>query len=442
MTGLARPFERVARLPILSPLALHDFRLVWFGEGVSLVGDAFQLVALSYLVLGLTGSGLALGSILVATAIPRGVFMLLGGVLADRVSPRALALGSNVLRAVLTTVVAGLVIGGGVQIWQLALVGALFGTVDAVFLPAINTLVPRLVPPGRLAAANAVMEGTRQLVGTVRPALAGFAVALIGAGPAYVIDAVSFAVAALALWYVRTSGAAERAGAPGSAADPGDLPAHAPPDGVPRASVTAALIEGARAVFGDAALRSIVIIATAANLAFTGPTTVGLPWLVLVHFAADAFALGLLFATFGIGSLAGVILAGSLGRPRRFGWLVLSLLLAMGVGLAAIGLAPSLPAIGLISVAIGTMNGYVNVVIVSWVQGKTEPHLLGRTMSFLMLGSVVSAPLSIALAAFAVDTEATVMFLVAGTLVVLSGLIAIGSGLPRRMDEAAATIRP
>ncbi|HEY8818850.1 MAG TPA: MFS transporter [Candidatus Limnocylindrales bacterium] len=434
MTGLERvghPFERVARLPILSPLAVHDVRLVWFGEGVSLVGDAFQLVALSWLVLGLTGSGLALGTILVATAIPRGVFMLLGGVLADRVSPRDLALGSNVLRAVLTTIVAGLVIGGGVQIWHLALVGALFGTVDAVFLPAINTLVPRLVPAGRLPAANAIMEGTRQLVGTVGPALAGFAVALIGVGPAYVIDAVSFAVAALALWYVR-SGAAARAAAPAAAGatsvvDPSRL------HGGTRPSMAAALIEGVRAVLGDPALRSIVIISTAANLAFTGPTTVGLPWLVLVHFGADAFALGLLFAAFGAGSLGGVILAGSLRRPRRFGWLVLSLLLAMGVGLGAIGLASSITAIAFISVVIGTMNGYVNVVIISWVQEKTEPHLLGRTMSFMMLGSVVSAPLSIALAAFAVDTHATAMFLVAGALVVVSGLVAIASGLPRRL---------
>jgi len=197
--------------------------------------------------------------------------------------------------------------------------------------------------------------------------------------------------------------------------------------------VAAALIEGARTVFGDPALRSIVIISTAVNLAFTGPTTVGLPWLVLVHFGADAFALGLLFAAFGAGSLAGVILAGSLRRPRWFGWLVLSLLLAMGVGLGAIGLAPSIAAIAFISVVIGTMNGYVNVVIISWVQEKTEPHLLGRTISFMMLGSVVSAPLSIALAAFAVDTYATAMFLVAGALVVVSGIVAIASGLPRRL---------
>jgi sulfite exporter TauE/SafE len=88
------------------------------------------------------------------------------------------------------------------------------------------------------------------------------------------------------------------------------------------------------------------------------------------------------------------------------------------------------------------MNGYVNVVIVAWVQEKTEPHMLGRTMSFLMLGAVIAAPLSIALAALVVDTNAGAMFVVAGILVVVSGMIAIASGLPRRMSGAGATMRP
>ena len=176
---------------------------------MSLLGDQFNVIALSWLVLGMTGSGFALGAILIAAAIPRGLFMLVGGVLSDRISPRDLALASNVVRAALTTIVAALVLGAQVELWQLALVGVLFGTVDAIFLPAINTLVPRLVPADRLAPANAVMQGTAQLVGTVGPAIAGFAVALIGVGAAFAIDALSFAVAAGALWLVR-SGAPTR----------------------------------------------------------------------------------------------------------------------------------------------------------------------------------------------------------------------------------------
>ena len=442
MTGLdvvARPIARATRLPLLAPLAVRDFRLVWAGESISLLGNAFQTVAVSWLVLDLTGSGLALGTILIAAAIPRGIFMLLGGVLADRVSPRNLALGSNVLRAVLTALIAILVIGDRIEIWHLAVVGVAFGTVDAVFLPAIGTLVPRLVPASRLAAANAMMQGTAQLMGTVGPAIAGFAIALIGVGIAFVADAASFAVAALALWLVRSGATAVRPTEPDGA--PVAEPAAAAPSGEPgRASIAHALLEGARVVLGDPVMRSIVIVSTAANLAFTGPTVVGLPWLVLVGFGGDALALGLLFAAFGAGSLAGAVLGGSLRRPRRFGWLVLALVIGAGVGLGAISVAPSVPVAAVILLAIGVMTGYVNVVMIAWVQEKTDPLMLGRTMSFLMLGSVVAAPLSIALAAVVVDSEASALFLAAGALVVVSGLIAIASGLPRRMGEAAATM--
>jgi predicted MFS family arabinose efflux permease len=366
--------------------------------------------------------------ILVATAVPRGIFMLVGGVLSDRISPRNLALASNLLRAVLTTVVAGLVLGARVQIWHLAVVGIAFGTVDAVFLPAINTLVPRLVPADRLAAANAVMPGTGQLVGTVGPALAGFAVAATGVGAAFVIDAASFVIAAVALWCVRSGATAGRPEASDAADDP--KPVSADPT---TTSVRTALVEGVRVVLGDPVMRSIVVLSTALNLAFTGPTVVGLPWLVLVHFGGDAFALGLLLAAFGAGSLVGVLLAGSLPRPRRFGSIVLGLALLMGIGLGAIGLAPSVLVVGILMLSVGTMNGYVNIVVIAWVQGRTDPAMLGRTMSFLMLGSVVAAPLSLALAAVVVDSHATALFVAAGLLVIAATLVAIASGLARRM---------
>src|SRR5689334_13695498 len=198
----ARP-GTLDRVPMLAPLGGRDFRLVWAGESVSLFGDQFHIVALAALVLAMTGSGLALGAILLAASIPRGVFLLLGGALSDRVRPRDLALASNVVRAIVTSLVAALVLGGRVELWHLAAAGVVFGTVDAVFLPAINTLIPRLVPVDRLAAANAVMAGTAQLMGTVGPAVAGFAVAIVGPGAAFVLDALSFTVAALALWLVR-----------------------------------------------------------------------------------------------------------------------------------------------------------------------------------------------------------------------------------------------
>jgi MFS family permease len=423
-----------ARVPLVAPLAGRDFRFVWFGEGISLLGDQFHIVALAALVLSMTGSGLALGTVLIAAAIPRGIFMLLGGALSDRVSPRDLALASNVFRAIVTTVIAGLVLGARVEIWQLAAAGVVFGTVDAVFLPAINTLIPRLVPADRLPAANAIMYATAQLTGTIGPAIAGFAVALIGPGAAFALDAASFAVAAVMLWLVRGGALPGRPDA-GPALEPHTAAATVTLDAPaePRPSLLGSVAAGARAVLGEPVMRSIVILSTAANLAFTGPAVVRLPWHVLVRSEAGPAALGLVLAAFGAGSLVGAILAGSLPRPHRFGTVVTALVLGMGIGLAATGLVPGVVPLAVVVAATGAMSGWINVAVIAWVQGRADPAMLGRTMSFLMLGSVVAAPLSLVIASVVVDAYATPLYILSGVLVLAAGAIGLASGLSRAM---------
>ena len=104
---------------LLQPLRLRDFRLVFTGESISLLGDQFHFVALAWLTLQLTGSGLALGTVLMAAAIPRAVFMLVGGALSDSLSPRSLMLVSNALRSVVVALIAFLVLSGNAQLWQL-----------------------------------------------------------------------------------------------------------------------------------------------------------------------------------------------------------------------------------------------------------------------------------------------------------------------------------
>src|SRR6185295_14141728 len=84
-----------------SPLSVRNFRLLWIGESISLLGDQFYMIALPWLVLQLTGSALALGSVMALAGIPRALFMLIGGVLVDRFSPRAVMMMSNFARFVL-----------------------------------------------------------------------------------------------------------------------------------------------------------------------------------------------------------------------------------------------------------------------------------------------------------------------------------------------------
>ena len=417
-----KPPGRFGRLALARPLAERDFRLVWAGESVSLLGDQFHFVALAWLVLGLTGSGLALGTVLIAASIPRAVLMLVGGALSDRMAPRSLMLGSNLLRAAVVAVLTVLVVSGRVELWHLVVLGITFGSVDAIFIPAMNTIVPMLVPSDRLPAANALVQGTAQLAGLIGPALAGIVVAIVGTGPAFAIDAVSFAFAALMVAAIRG----------GRRSGPGEAPEAAATPNAERPSLLATIRAGAAYAFADPA----IVLTAAFNLAFTGPISVGLAWLASNRFEGGSIAFGFMFAGFGAGALVGAILAGSLPAPRHQGAVLLSVAGSLGIALAAVGMAPSATVATLMLIPMGLGIGYINVIAIAWLQGRTDPAMIGRVMSLVTLGSVGLAPLSLALAGALVDTAATAMFVAAGALVLTVSAAGLLTGAYRRLDRS------
>jgi predicted MFS family arabinose efflux permease len=407
------------RLPLLlQPLRIRDFRLLFTGETVSVFGDQFHFVALAWLALQLTGSGLALGTVLMTAAIPRAVFMLVGGAFSDRSSPRTLMLVSNVIRGLVVAVVAALVLTDRAELWHLYVLAAIFGVVDAFFYPALNTMVPMLVPRDQLAPANAAISGSTQVMGLVGPALAGVVIALLETGPAFVVDAASFGVAALAVYLVRG----------GRRATPSE------PSGEPPPSIMASIGEGVRAAWADPALRGTLILITAFNLAFSGPLSVGIPWLASERFGSSA-AFGILFAAWGGGALVGAVIGGSVRRIPRFGSVLLGISCVIGIGLGLVGLAPSVPVALAIIAPMGVLVGIVNVQYISWLQRRVTDELRGRIMSLSMLASVGLVPVSLAAAGALVDLgAATLMYGAAGGIVLAAALAGIAWGVPARID--------
>ncbi|MGZ8563533.1 MAG: MFS transporter, partial [Candidatus Limnocylindria bacterium] len=381
------------------PLRFRDFRLLFTGETISVVGDYFHFVALAWLTLQLTGSGLALGSVLMVAAIPRAVFMVVGGALSDRWSPRSLMLYSNAVRAVLVGFIAALVLTGQIQLWHLYLMGAAFGLVDALFYPAINSIVPMLVDEEALPPANALLQGSQQLAGLIGPAIAGFVVALVQTGPAFAVDAVSFAVAATALLFV--------------------VGGRRPPkaSGEEHPSLLGSIRAGVGYAWGDPAVRSLLLLTAAFNFAFNGPILVGLPFLADHVLGGGSATFGILLSAFGGGAVVGAVAAGR--RVPRLGTIVLTTATGMGVALGLMGVAPNIPTAFAMLGAMGLGAGFLNVHIISWLQGRTAAELRGRVMSIVMLGSIGLAPVSYALAGAIVDFGAVaVMYAVAGAIVV------------------------
>jgi hypothetical protein len=403
----------------------RNFRLLWAGEGISLLGDQLYLIALPWLVLQLTGNALAMGTVLALAAVPRALFMLLGGALTDRLSPRLMMLGSNTGRMVLVGLLAAATLGGIVDSWMLYAFALLFGLADAFFYPAQTAIVPQLLSKDQLQTGNALVQGTAQLSVFLGPAIAGALIALLdgsGAGPipdrwgtgtAFALDAASFVVSVAALALMRPQHAR-----PGAAEDS------------EQRGVASLLAEGLSSVWKDHLLRYYFLLIAAANLLITGPMTVGIPVLADTRYAGGAAAFGIVISAFGGGSLAGIILAGTTRRPspRLFSGLMLSLTGLMGACLVALGLLPATVPASVVAVIMGAAEGYVVIQFVTWLQMRTPPEMIGRMMGLLMFSVVGMTPVSTAAAGALVQMSATAVLIGAGTLMVV--VVAVGAFSP------------
>jgi MFS family permease len=269
--------------PMARVMGLRDFRLLFAGATTSLLGDQFALIATPWLVLKLTGDPLALGLVLALEGVPRAVFMLLGGAITDRLSPRIVILVSDAIRFVLVALMALVVFTGAVQMWMVYAFSLGFGLVAGFAVPAGNSIVPRLVQTEDLQAGNSIMMGASQLAGFVGPSAAGiliggYSTSVTGIGLAFAIDALSFMVSALCLWWMRGG----RRLAAGAAAQ-GE-------------SVWTSILVGMKYLWNDRALRLMFLIIMAVNFLFTGPLLVGIPVLANQRLPEGALAFGLLMS--------------------------------------------------------------------------------------------------------------------------------------------------
>ncbi|TNF87585.1 MAG: MFS transporter, partial [Gammaproteobacteria bacterium] len=208
-----------------------------------------------WLVLKLTGDAFAMGAVLAIAAVPRAIFMLLGGVVVDRFSPRVVMILSNAARMALVLILALTTWQESISMGLVYAVALLFGLADAFMFPAASAFPPRLLPPAQLAAGNSLFQGTAQITLIVGPLLAGGLIVLFGGesvalagadgeraiqdvvGLALVfgIDAVSFVVPLLILLLIRD---------------------RFPPENVVVTKVWSTLVEGLRYTWEDLPLRT------------------------------------------------------------------------------------------------------------------------------------------------------------------------------------------
>jgi MFS family permease len=423
---------RVRSLPMWQALAVPRFRLLWVSEAVSVVGDQFLNVALAWLVISLTGSGLALGAVLIAVAVPRAILIVPFGVLADRRPTRGLMVAAHVARGVIIGAIAVLAVTGTASVPALAVLGALCGAADALYMPAQQAFLPRTVAAERLPSANALLQGTLQAAAMAGPPLAGIVIVIAGTGAAFALDAVSFFVAALVILLMKPAPTRRMEDwAAGAPALVGTAQVPAGP------SFRAQLGAGIRYVMADPAIRTLMLLALVLNFALNGPAGVGMAWLAQQRFDAGPMGLGLMEAGWAAGALVGIVLAGNV-RIERQGRVVVGSVAVAGLMMAAVGTLGSLPVVVAALAVMGVAIGYVNVVAVSWLQGRVRPAMVGRVMGIVMLMSFGATSLSLGLAGALIDLDATALFVGAGGLTVVAAVFAFAIHLPAMLDQRPA----
>ena len=382
--------------------ASGPFRNLWAATTLSLFGDFFSVVAIAWLVLQLTGSSLALGSVLIAGAIPRAALMVVGGAFADRLSPRVTMLASMSLRALLVAPLAVLVITGRVQMWEVYVISFVFGTVDAFFLPARSSVLPKIVADHELEPGNAVLNVTGMLAAILGPALAGVVVTAVGTGWAFAADAACFALGVLFVLLLST------------------------PQGTARAepaigNIGGEILVGVRYVWADVGICAILIVIAVIDFAAAGALDVGLPTLAHDRYGAGALGLGLTLGAWGVGATIGAGGAGFIPAPKRLGWMLIGVCVWIGVGIAVVGVLPTLVPAAVTMALCGISTGSINTYGISWLQRRVDPAMQGRVMALVMTASVGLAPVALALAGIMAEINTTLLFVAAGALIVLAG---------------------
>ncbi len=395
---------------MLTVLRRRDFRLLFVGQSLSTVGDALVMVAIALYVTRLTGNPSDVGRVLTSYAAPLVLFVLFGGVLADRLPRQKVMIASDVVRAVLHGTLAVLIATGAVRVWHMVVIGILFGCAEAFFRPAYTGLLPQTVPESDIQSAQALTGAAREVAEIVSPALATALVLGVGGAWAFGLDAATFVVSALLLLRVQ---ARDRGGS------------TAP------TSVVSELREGFHAVRERAWVWATIMAFSVALM------TALAPFFVLgASIARDVYdseaVFGFVNVAWGLGTVTGAIV-GSRWKPLRPMRAGMTAAVPWPLAIALYGSGAPLPLVYIGMIAAGLGIGLFAVWWETALATRIPPQLLSRVSAWDWMGSLLLLPLGYLLTGPVAKAYGDVEVLVVGGL--LGGLACALGLLPRSTRE-------
>jgi MFS family permease len=366
-----------ARGGLLAPLRYRDFRVLWAGMTVSLVGDGVFLIAIAWETYALWNAPAALSIVGIGMTVPTIAFLLVGGVVSDRHDRRRVMACADGLRAAAVGVLAVLVVTDALDLWELVALVAIYGAGTAFFTPAFEAIVPDLLPGHELPAANALDQFVRPIALRLVGPVVGGGLLAISTGLAFAVDALSFAATFAAVLAIRPHTRVVAA----------------------QSSTGAALKEGLRFVRSRTWLWGTLLSAAIAYLVFLGPVEVLLPFVVKNELHAPPGTLGLVLAAGGVGAVGAAAFMGRGGHPRRDVTLMYATWTLATIAVAGYGLATAAWQLMLACLAFNALEAAGTIVWATIKQRHVPGRLLGRVSSLDWLLSIGLLPLSFALTA-------------------------------------------
>lgn len=391
---------------------------MWTGQTISRLGDNLYRIALAWWVLEKTGSAVAMGTVLVFSQVPMLLFLLIGGVVVDRLPRIRVMFASDILSGLAVTFVAIFSWLDVLEIWHLYLAGLIFGFVEAFFFPAYQAVIPTITPPDQLVSANSLNGLSQRVTGIVGPSLGAALVAVGGTSVAFGLDALSFFISAVFVLPILRSNI-EKTRAPENEIDKSRKPIR---DEVRRGF--ADLREGFKYVLTIPWIWISILLFGFINVTEAGPRAVAMPFLISDELEAGVDLLGWFGSAISLGFVIGMLLLGQFVRLHRRGLLGYSAVMLQGF--LFLPFAFTLP----IPILIGSMFIFgmaTSVFALIWantLQEMVPGPLLGRVFSIDALGSFVLLPIGFAMSGLLTDLiGAPTVFLIGGIgTVLLAGL--------------------
>jgi MFS family permease len=344
-----------------------------------------------------------------AAAIPRGLFMLIGGAISDRLPTHSVAAIAAAINTMLIGLVAVLLFWDAFYLNVIILIASLSGLSEAFLYPAILSLLPQLISKSRLAQANAWMQGSEQITNVIGPAAAGLVIGAIGLPIAFTINAALFAIGSGLIALVKTRSRS-------SSIEPN------------KASLSGEIMAGLRYAWKQPTIRISLQMIAMINFAVLGPIVIGVAELVTVRFGGSATTFGYLQSAYGIGALLGVVVASQLNAIKDLKTPLALLSALLGAGIIALGFMQQAWMAGIVIALMGLGGGIIGVLGTTWLQQQTATNMQGRMMSLVMFASVALDPFSQAISGLLMEINLTGLFVASGIAMLIAAIISSLSG--------------